>query len=266
MIPKHQLVDWSARCLAFGVIVCGAVTCHSGSSFLSQSTQPFEENLHAIKGTIQQLELTIVGLKNQSNSFNVYLKSLELSLSSTKSNLKHLENQAEELFNYADRSSVRLLNESAAAAASVSELVKDTADQAGDIPFDPLAKQRKALYAASKNFTTISSELKAMASEVSEQTASFQKITSSSLATARLVVETTEPQIKLLRTGPFEQMPNVLEALSKQLGSHIKLIDASYGLLNKLSQPVIALGWGFMLVGLRGVLMRPPPSKHIRPT
>ncbi|MFZ4595834.1 MAG: hypothetical protein ACOYOF_16365 [Verrucomicrobiaceae bacterium] len=256
MFHYHRFFDPFTRLLALGVITCGAIICHSGLSFLSQSTQPFQENLHAIKETIRELDLTIVGLRNQSTAFNEYLVFVEQSLTATKLNLDQIDNQTAELFDLAGSSSVKLLNESADAATNASKLVRETANQAGGIPFDPLAEQRSALYAASKNFKTISSELNVLAVEISGQVAAFKKISSISLATAKSIVDTTEPQIKLLRTGPVERMPDMLKALSEQLGAHVKLIDASYGLLNKVSQPVIAVGVGFILLGLRGLLMR----------
>ncbi len=187
---------------------------------------------------------------------------------STRANrqsLDQIDNQAAELFELTGTSSVKLLNESAGAMTNASKLVRDTANQAGSIPFDPLADQRKSLYSMSTNFRAISSELKVVATEMGKQTTSFKKITSSSLATAKSIVKTTETPINLFRTGPVERMPDVLESLSKQLAAHVKLIDASYGLLMQLSLPVIAVGIGFMLLGLWGLLMRRSPVTNFIP-
>ncbi len=259
MIDKHRTIQWFTRLLAFGIISCGAVISYSGISFLSQSSEPLQENLRAIKGTIQELDTTVVELRNQSDVFNKYLEFLELSLAETKLSLDQIDNQAAELFELTGTSSVKLLNESAAAMTNASKLVRDTANQAGSVPFDALADQRKSLYSMSANFRTISSELKVVATEMGMQTTSFKKITSSSLATAKSIVETTETPINLFRTGPGERMPDVLESLSKQLAAHVKLIDASYGLLLQVSLPVIAVGFGFMLLGIWGLFLRRSP-------
>lgn len=256
MIDKYRAMLWFTRLLAFGITGCGAVICYSGISFLSQTTQPFQENLRAIKGTIQELDVTVVQLRNQSDVFNKYLEFLELSLAENKLTLDQIDKQSAELFDLAGTSSVKLLNESAAATMNASKLVRDTAGQAGNIPFDPFAAQRKSGYAISGNLSAISSDLKGLATDISGQVADFKKITSSSLASAKLLVKTTEPQIKLLRTGAFERMPNLLGALSMQLTAHVKLIDSSYDLLMKVSLPVIAAGGGFMLLGIRGLFTR----------
>jgi hypothetical protein len=265
MIDKHQAIHWFTRLLAVGIIGCGAVISYSGIAFLAQSSEPFQENLRAIKGTIQELDTTVVGLRNQSDAFDKYLEFLELSLADTKLSLDQIDKQSSELFDLTGTSSVKLLNESAAAMTNASKLVRDTANQAGGIPFDPLAEQRKSLYAMAGNFRAISSELKVVATKMGEQTTEFKKITASSLATAKSMVKTTETPINLFRTGPVERMPDVLESLSKQLGAHVKLIDASFGLLMQVSLPVIAVGVGFMLLGIWGLVIRRSPVNTSRP-
>lgn len=254
MVYKHQARHWFTRLFAFGITICGAVICYSGISFLYQSTQPYQENLRAIKETIQELDATVVQLRNQAEVFNKYLEYLELSLAENKLTLDQIDRQSAELFDLVGTSSVKLMNESATAMADASADIRNTADQAGGIPLDPFAAQRKAGYTLSGHLTVISSELKKGATDISGQVADFKKITSSSLASAKLLVKTTEPQIKLLRTGAFERMPKLLGALSMQLTAHAKLIDSSYDLLMKVGLPVIAAGVGFMLLGIWGFL------------
>jgi hypothetical protein len=256
MIHKHRLIDHFTRLLALGVMGCGATICYSGLSFLSQSTQPFQENLRALSGTIQELERTVVDLRKQSGSLDAYFETLERSLAKTKADLQLIDSAAIEFLKLAGNSSAKLMNETAEAATNASKLMHDTANEAGAIPFDPLAEKRKLLYSMAGNFTSIATDLKVTATGISDQTLQFQKLASSSLATSRQVIGSTEEQVAILREGPVERMPIVLEALSKQLSAHVKLIDASYGLLNQVSQPIIAVGVGFILLGLRGLLMR----------
>lgn len=235
---------------------CGATICYSGLSFLSQSTQPFQENLRALSGTIQELDRTVVDLRKQSGSLDAYFETLEQSLAKTKADLQLIDSAAIEFLKLAGNSSAKLMNEMAQAATNASKLMHDTANEAGAIPFDPLAEKRKLLYSMAGNFTSIATDLKVTATGISDQTLQFQKLASSSLATSRQVIGSTEEQVAILREGPVERMPIVLEALSKQLSAHVKLIDASYSLLNQVSQPIIAVGVGFILLGLRGLLMR----------
>jgi|GEM_PF-3460610 len=256
MMDKHRAIHWLTRLLALGITACGAVICYSGISFLSQSTQPYQENLRAIKGTIQELDATVVQLRNQSEAFNKYLEFLEASLAENKLTLDQIDKQSAELFDLVGTSSVKLLNESSTTMKDASEGIRNAADRAGKIPYDPLKEERNTAYTLSGHLTVLSSELKSRATDISGQVANFKKITSSSLASAKLLVKTTEPQIKLLRTGAFAHMPNLLGALSMQLAAHVKLIDSSYDLLMKVSLPVIAAGVGFMLIGIWGLLTR----------
>jgi septal ring factor EnvC (AmiA/AmiB activator) len=264
MHSKQPLIGLFTRLLALGVIACGAVICYSGVSFLSQSTQPFQENLHAIKGTLKELDQTVGGLQKQSDAFEKYLIFLEKSLAQTRAELRVIDLTTTGLLEQTASSLNKSVSDAAAALFTASTQIRGGADAAGAIPLDPFAEQRKAFYSIAGNVESISATLKSNASLISKSVQTYKVSTSKGIGNAMQVVELTEKQIAGLREGSFERMPIVLEALSAQLGAHVKLIDASYGLLNKVSQPVIAVGIGFILLGLRGLLMRQSaPSNSI---
>lgn len=242
------------QALSLGTIGCGIVIIYSALSFQAQSTRPYRENLHALANTIKELNRTIVEVRNQSQEFDKYLIDLQKGLGTTGKDLASIEAVANEFIQLAGDSTTNMLREAAKALTEAKTTVRATADQAGQVPLDPLAAQRKSLYDIAGSCAAVAGTMNATATEVKKKANEFRGITSSSLSTARSALVSSQKQIGILRRDSVERLPIVLGALSQQLTAHLQLIDASYDLLNRVSVAIIAVGSGFVCIGLTSLL------------
>ena len=242
------------RVIALATLVCGLVIIHNGIFFLVRTSRPYKENLDALSSTIKELDKTIVGLRDDVRGFDNYLAALGNSLNRTESDIGDMDNAASAFIDLAGNSTVAILGKSSSALNEGAKALRTSADQAGSIPKDPLASQRANLYSIAGSCEGVASTMEKSASDIEKQAKQFGKITASGLGTARASLKTTSEQIEMLKDGSLKHVPVVMESMSSQLNSHLRLIEESYALLLQVTIPVLAIGFGFVCIGLRSLL------------
>jgi hypothetical protein len=251
------------RALALGTALCGAAIVYTGWNLHFQASGPFKKNLDALAATIKELDRTIIDLRRDFGSFNGYLGTLRDNLKITKSNTCALEMESGKFIVLIGTSTPKLLADTARLIQEASKISRTTADQAGQIPTDPLNSQRKSMYNIAGTLTDSAGTLETVSSDIAAQAIKVEEITKSSFETAESVLEASSGQIEILTDGSLKHVPVVMESMAEQLNAHLQLIESSYNLVQRVTIPIIAVGLGFFFIGLRGMLLPGPERQMI---
>jgi len=251
------------RTLAFGTALCGAAIIYSGMVLHSRAGL-FKENLDALAATIRELDRTVVELRRDMGDFNNYLGVLRKSLDGTQSNIGDLNKESGDFIVLVGTTAPKLITDSVTLIQESAQTLKTTANQAGKIPTDPLASQRASMYQMAGTLSGSAQTLKSASSDISGLATQIGETTKRSLETVGVVLEATDGQIGMLKDGSLKHAPAVMESMSSQLSTHLQLIESSYNLVHQVTVPITAVGFGFLFVGLWGILLSFPGRQVAR--
>lgn len=240
--------------LAAGTVACGVIITVSGWQLEADLNGPFRDNLAAMEKTIQELDQTIKKAGADVAQFDAYLGEVQKQLLAIQSGMGTTNGKVSDLVMLAGQSSRKVLVDASSSLNDASHMLRVTANQAGEIPFDPLADQRSDMYSMAGTLKSTSRTLKTTAESLTKMTGEFGEAAQSLIAEAQKTVEATADQIGVLKVGSFRQIPQTLSAASDQMHAHLKMLSASSHLVVQCCRPVMALGLGVLLLGLRDLL------------
>ena len=111
------------------------------------------------------------------------------------------------------------------------------------------------MYRMAGTLTGSAGTLGAVSSDIAELAKQIGNTTSTSIVTAETVVASTDKQINMFQDGSLKHVPAIMESLSAQMNTHLLLIESSYDLLRRVTVPIIAIGLGFLFIGMRSMLL-----------
>lgn len=253
--PARRLIRAIASLLSLGTAICGAVIVSAAWTLSAKLDGQYKTNLEALGGTINELDRTIAALKMDTTAFNEYLNILREHLGEIGNEVDSLNREADKLSKLAGISAPQILSDSSKILIEVSKMTRQSANDLGSIPKDPLAYQRANLYSSAGSLDSLSNTLNSTSTEIGKSIKEVGSATQNTLTNSKLVLEASSEQIAILQNGSLKRLPTTLEALSLQLQAHLRLIDSSYDLVRQAINPIMALGFALFFIGLRGIFV-----------
>lgn len=249
-----RLRQATVRLLSIGVAACGIIIVWTGMDLRDRLSGPYQTNLKALSATINELNKTVFALQKDTATFNRYLDTLRLQLKQTGLAVDAIDKETKKLLALSGTAIPKVLDDTSKAVTEASKTISEGSNSIGNIPGDPFAATRSNLYLISGTLSGMAQTMEPVAEEVRNSSRDVATATGNGMASMMVVLTASEVNLKTLQHGSMERLPDVMEALSGQLKAHLHLIESSYDFVSRISTPLIALGVGFILMGLRGFI------------